>query len=132
MTQPIDTLKPEDRREVPRFQPAFGTIYRFRTNEEDDAIGLVWNLSQTGVSMLLTDPPPRGGILPGELTTESGDPGLPIALRIVHVRPLSTGDYLLGAHFSRPLQPEEMKQFLTPPPPPRRDEEEQTSEIVTV
>lgn len=123
-TTPKETRPGEDRRVAPRFQPAFGTIYRFKHSEnEDHAVGLVWNISQTGVSMLLAVPPERGGIMPGELTTESGGPGLNIDLRVVHIRTLTTGDYLLGAQFSRPLDPEEMKQFLTPPPAPKKDEE---------
>src|SRR5580698_7423630 len=114
----------KDRRIAPRFQPAFGTIYRFKKPENDHhAVGLVWNISQTGVSMLLADPPEKGGLVPGELTTESGGPGLNIDLRVVHVRPLSTGDFLLGAQFSRPLDDEEMKLFLTPPPPPKKTDE---------
>jgi hypothetical protein len=119
-----DASTGKDRRIAPRFQPAFGTIYRFKqSNNDNHAVGLVWNISQTGVSMLLADPPERGGIVPGELTTESGGSALRIEVRVVHVRPLSTGDYLLGAQFSRPLDDEEMKQFLTPPPPPlKRDE----------
>ena len=123
MTAARDTSPVQDRRVAPRFQPAFGTIYRFKKTEDDQAVGLVWNISQTGVSMLLADPPERGGIVPGELTTESGGPGLTIAVRVVHVRPLTTGDFLLGAQFSRPLDPDEMKQFLTPPPLPRKKDE---------
>jgi hypothetical protein len=108
-----------DRRVAPRFQPAFGTVYRFNIPaSENPVVGLVWNLSQTGVSMLLADPPERGGVMSGELSTETGDLELSITLRVVHVRQLSTGDYLLGAQFSRPLKPEEMQLFLTPPPRP--------------
>jgi hypothetical protein len=113
-----------DRRVAPRFQPAFGTIYRFKKDgSEHLAVGLVWNISQTGISMLLPEPPERGGIVPGELTTETGGPGLAISLRVVHVRTLSTGDFLLGAQFSRPLDDEEMKPFLTPPPRPQKKDE---------
>src|SRR5579872_5046367 len=107
-TTPPESIGREDRRIAPRFQPAFGTIYRFRQPENDHfGMGLVWNISQTGVSMLLAEPPTRGGIVPGELTTESGGPALTIAVKVVHVRPLSTGDFLLGAQFSRPLEPDE-------------------------
>jgi hypothetical protein len=123
-TAPNEAAAGQDRRIAPRFQPAFGTIYRFKKpNDEDHVVGLVWNISQTGVSMLLADPPSRGGFVLGELTTESGGPGLSIDLRVVHIRTLSTGDYLLGAQFSRPLDAEEMKQFLTPPPPPPKKDE---------
>lgn len=108
-----------DRRVAPRFQPAFGTVYRFNApGSEDPVVGLVWNISQTGVSMLLADPPEHGGVVSGVLFTETGDLSLAIALRVVHIRQLSTGDYLLGAQFSRPLEAEEMKLFLTPPPRP--------------
>jgi hypothetical protein len=70
------------------------------------------------MSMLLADPLDRGGVVFGDLTTESGGLALSISVRVVHVRSLTTGDYLLGAQFSRPLEPEEMKLFLTPPPRP--------------
>jgi PilZ domain len=114
-----------DRRVAPRFQPAFGSIYRFKQPGSDDAIvGLVWNISKTGLSMLLADPPERGGIVIGELSTETGGPLLSIDLRVVHIRVLSTGDYLLGAQFSRPLEPEEMKLFMTPPPRERPEKHE--------
>ena len=106
-----------DRRVAPRFQPAFGTVYRFKQPDSDATIvGLVWNISKTGVSMLLADPPAHGGVVEGDLFTESGGRLLTIALKVVHIRALSTGDYLLGAQFSRALEAEEMRLFLTPPP----------------
>src|SRR5262249_33400622 len=103
---------PTDRRRAVRFQPAFGTICRFRDAGPD--AGLVWDLSATGVGMLLADPPPPGTILAAELTTERAT--LPISLRAVHVRPVATGDYFLGAQFVRPLTPEEVRPFVTPVP----------------
>jgi hypothetical protein len=108
-----------DRRIAQRFQPAFGTIYRFAngSSPEDAGVGLVWNISQTGVSMLLADPPQRGEVVRGELATDAGNP-LAMELKVVHVRPVSTGDYLLGAQFARPLNYEELERFLTPPPRP--------------
>ena len=108
-----------ERRVAPRFQPAFGTVYRFNIpGSEHPVVGLVWNISQTGVSMLLTDPPERGGTVSGELLTETGDQGLSISLRVIHIRQLTTGDYLLGAQFNRPLDVKELQLFLTPPPRP--------------
>lgn len=106
-----------DRRVAPRFQPAFATVYRYKKSDSDQpVVGLVWNISQTGVSMLLADPPERGWMVSGELQSETGGPGLAITLRVVHVRQVSTGDYLLGAQFDRKLEPEEIQSFLTPPP----------------
>jgi hypothetical protein len=99
-----------DRRIAPRRQPAIGTVLRF-----DPAIdlgpGLVWNLSATGVSMLVTDPPVVGAVLAGQLETEAGDE-LPVLFRVVHVKELQSGDFYVGGHFARPLAAAEMKPFV--------------------
>lgn len=105
-----------DRRLAPRFQPAFGTVCRF--DHEHPRVGLVWNLSRTGVSMLLADPPAAGTKAVGELTAEVGGAALPVTLHVVHVRPVDTGDYLLGAKFEQPLEPEQMRPFLASTPAP--------------
>jgi hypothetical protein len=68
--------------------------------------------------MLLADPPAAGSRVAGELTTEVGGAALPVTLHVVHVRPVDTGDYLLGARFDRPLDPEEMQPFLASTQPP--------------
>jgi len=108
-----------ERRIAPRFQPAYGTVFRTTPPDEDgrSAIWLVWNISSTGMSLLVADPPEAGTVVEGQLTMESGGgPGLVVSLRVVHVRPVETGDYCMGAQFTRPLEAEEMKPFLTPPP----------------
>jgi hypothetical protein len=105
-----------DRRVAPRFQPAFGTVCRF--DRDHPRVGLVWNLSRTGVSMLLADPPEAGTKVVGELTAEGSAIGLPVTLHVVHVRPVDTGDYLLGARFVDPLDPEQMRPFLASTQPP--------------
>jgi hypothetical protein len=114
------TTSSSERRIATRFQPAFGTVCRFRRRGEDgeEAVGLVWNISETGMSMLLADPPKRGAELDAELASESGGVGLAIALRVVHVREMPIGDYFLGAQFERPLASDELKRFLIPTPVP--------------
>ena len=104
-----------DRRAAPRFRPAHGTVCRFG-HLPDARLGLVWDISTSGVSMLMTDPPAPGTFLAGELTGEDVAVGLPVLLRAVHVRPASTGDFILGAQFVRPLTELELTPFLTPPP----------------
>lgn len=101
-----------ERRVARRFQPAFGTVYRL--NDTDDA--LVWNLSATGVSMFVADPPPPGTYVDGALVVEAGDTVVLAAIRIVHVRKVETGDYVVGAQFEHPLTADELHPFLTPPP----------------
>lgn len=111
---------PPERRAATRFQPAFGTVCRLGRPDPggQPTLGLVWNISETGVSMLLADPPEKGAQLDGELTTESGGAGLPVSLRVVHVREMPMGDFFLGAQFARPLAPDELRPFLLPLPPP--------------
>lgn len=104
-----------DRRTAPRFRPAHGTVCRL-DRDPKPGVGLVWDLSTSGVSMLVTDPPAPGAILAGELTSEDVAVGLPVLLRAVHVRPASTGDFILGAQFLRPLTERELTPFLTPLP----------------
>jgi hypothetical protein len=38
-----------------------------------------------------------------------------VTLQVVHVLPIRTGDYFLGAQFQRPLDVEEIRPFLAEP-----------------
>lgn len=118
LVQPAPSSSAE-RRIANRFQPAFGTVCRFRNRGDSGyrTVGLVWNISETGVSMLLADPPKRGAELDAELTSELSNTGLPVTLRVVHVREMPIGDFFLGAQFDRPLEPDELKRFLVPVAP---------------
>lgn len=109
-----------ERRRAARFQPAFGTICRFRRvgQEGDPVTGLVWNISETGISMLLSDPPPRGTELVGELTTESGLVRMPVKMTVVHIKKMPHGDYFLGGHFEQALTHDELQRFLAAQIPP--------------
>ena len=105
-----------ERRIAPRFQPALGTVCRIaRSNTDPAVVGLVWNISETGVSMLIGKPPKAGRELPAELTSELSGQRLAVTLRVVHVRPMQTGDYVLGAQFEQPLGSDEIQLFLAPP-----------------
>lgn len=105
-----------ERRIAPRFQPSFGTICRFAgaSGQLRPTVGLVWNISETGMSMLMADPPEAGAELTAELTQENSGKGMPVTLRVVHVRPMQTGDFFLGARFKRPLELHEIRPFLSP------------------
>ena len=119
LTAPATAL-PAERRIASRHQPAFGTVCRIgpQVKSGPTIIGLVWNISETGVSMLIGDPPKAGAEVPGELSSGAGGKGLAVTLRVVHVRPIQTGDFVLGAQFERPLEPEEIRSFLVPESPP--------------
>jgi hypothetical protein len=108
-----------ERRIAPRLQPALGTICRLhlQTGEVPHVVGLVWNISETGVSMLVSEAPERGIEITGELLLEAGGVALPISLRVVHVRQVPTGDYFIGAQFGRPLEAAELQRFLAPTVP---------------
>jgi hypothetical protein len=103
-----------ERRVAPRFRPAHGTVCRLDGGSKP-AVGLVGDLSTSGVSMFLADPPKSGEFIAGELTGEADAIGLPVLLRVVHVRPTTTGDFVLGAQFVRPLSEAELAPFLAAP-----------------
>ena len=109
-----------ERRVAPRFQPALGTLCRLDHLNRfgKPTVGLVWDISTSGVSMLLADPPKVGEVVAAELVTESGGPAFRISLKVVHVRAVPTGDYFLGAQFVRSLEAGEIARFLAPPPRP--------------
>ncbi len=105
-----------NRRTTPRRQATLGTICRLTAGSTDAArLGLVWNISAGGVSMLVDEAPQTGAVLSAVLATEDEHGTLPVTLRVVHVRPMRTGDYVLGARFERPLEPAQMRPFLAEP-----------------
>lgn len=106
--------RPAERRAASRFQPTFGTVCRLDRSPARRGVGLVWDISATGVSMLMAHPPEAGSVLPAELSVEAEGKTLPVSLRVVHVRTVSTGDYFVGAHFGHPLSSDEISPFVTP------------------
>lgn len=105
---------PTERRVATRYKPAFGTICRLGPGRP--VTGLVWNISETGVSMLLGNRPEVGEVRPAVLAHEGAAAGVPVWLRVVHICEVVTGDYRIGAQFERPLTQDELHQFLLPPP----------------
>ena len=101
-----------NRRTAARRQATLGTICRLA---DAARFGLVWNLSTSGVSMLIDEAPATGTVLPAVLATVDDSGTLPVTLRVVHVRPIRTGDYFLGAQFEQPLEPAQMRPFLAEP-----------------
>ncbi len=102
-----------NRRAAPRRQATVGTVCRLHYGAHAEPhLGLVWNISSGGVSMFLNEPPERGIVLTAELATVDDRTSLPVTLRVVHVKPIRTGDFFLGAQFERPLAPEEIRAFV--------------------
>lgn len=109
-----DGLGGTERRVAPRRQPTFGTICQFSNGPGKNArTGLVWNISTSGVSMLLHEPCPAGEELNGQLKTVDDRAVLPVSFRVAHVRQLQTGDYLIAGPFRRSLSSDEMNPFLS-------------------
>lgn len=100
-----------DRRRAPRRQPALGTVINLDIPAGEYRQGLVWNLSSTGVSLLLPEPVDPGTMMMGSLSADDGS-HLPVQMKVAHVCLLRTGDYFLGAQFERALTPEEMRPFV--------------------
>lgn len=112
-TATVSTDSPGERRIAPRRQPAMGTVCRLDPGPDGEPrIGLVWNISATGISMLLHEPREPGSLIPGELETVAGGNILAVTMHVVHVKQLGNGDYFLGGHFQRPLTADEMQPFV--------------------
>jgi hypothetical protein len=101
-----------ERRRAPRRQPALGTFLRLElVAGQGKRLGLVWNISASGISLLFNEALQAGAILHGDLATERGA-ALPVTMRVVHVSQLQTGDYILGCQFERPLSADDMRPFV--------------------
>src|SRR5262245_54623699 len=98
-----------EQRAWPRRQPTLGTICRLADGR---GLGLVWNISAGGVSMLVHERLEPGATVHGELASSDESFALPVRLRVAHVARLRTGDYVVGGQFDRLLAPEEMRPFL--------------------
>ncbi|HEY1188163.1 MAG TPA: PilZ domain-containing protein [Gemmata sp.] len=108
-TQPPST----ERRVAPRRQPAMGTVCRLDSADPGPSpLALVWNISTTGISMLLNAPRESGSALAGYLETMVGEAMLRVAMKVIHVKVLDTGDFFVGAHFDRALTADEIKPFV--------------------
>jgi hypothetical protein len=102
-----------ERRVAPRRQPAMGTVCRLDSEDGGPAaLALVWNISTTGISVLVAESRPSGTVLSGYLEKTEGDHMHRIAMRVIHVKKLETGDFFLGAHFEQPLSGTELKPFV--------------------
>jgi len=104
---------PAERRVAPRRLPTLGTVCHLDQKPSGEPeLGLVWNISTTGISMLLSERPAAGASLTGTLLTMDGKNERPITIRVVHVKKLDTGDYLMGAQFSEPFTVDELTPFV--------------------
>lgn len=101
-----------ERRIAPRRQPAMGTVCRIDTEDGPSALALVWNISRTGISVLVPEPRPAGTTLTGYLEKTESDHMQRVAMRVIHVKKLEAGDFFLGAHFDRPLSEDELRPFV--------------------
>jgi hypothetical protein len=113
MPTPLSSTAPSaERRHAPRRQPAVDTVCRLSSSGKTHGVGLVWNISAAGISMLLHERMQPGTTIDIELTTHDQSFSLPRQIRVAHVRSLLTGDYMMGAQFLEPLAPEEMQRFI--------------------
>jgi hypothetical protein len=100
-----------ERRRAARRRPAHNTVCRLTDRDGDEiACGLVWNVSATGVSMLLNAKLEPGTRVGAELA--AGGASIRLGLSVVHLSRLRTGDYVLGGQFSRPLGEAELRPFV--------------------
>jgi hypothetical protein len=102
-----------ERRRSSRRQPTQGTTCQLEVGSGEKLIwGLVWNISASGISVLVGSAVEPGTQLRGALLAADGVTSLDLSLKVAHLRKLHTGDYFLGGHFQRPLTPEELRPFI--------------------
>jgi len=109
---PVAVAAPAADRRIAHRHPAVGTVCRLDIEPETPSTALVWNISSSGVSMLVPKPLKPGSGIHGVLETIRGRHPLPVDMHVVHVKQLETGDYWMGAHFDRPITADEMKPFV--------------------
>jgi len=101
-----------ERRRAVRRRPAHNTVCRLRNMDGSEVgCGLVWNLSTTGISMLLNVPLEPGTLLGAEMRNAIGDI-VRVGVSVVHLSRLRTGDYVLGGQFSEPLDEDDLSLFV--------------------
>jgi hypothetical protein len=111
--------KAAERRRAPRRQPAIGTICQFTPRCAVNGMGLVWNISTSGVSVLANQPCAAGVRLEGELKTLDERATLPISFDVAHVKELETGDYVIAGPFAKMVAAAKIKPFISMPPKAR-------------
>jgi hypothetical protein len=107
--------KASERRRAPRRQPAIGTVCQFKPKSALSGLGLVWNISTSGVSVLANQPCAAGIRLDGELRTLDERAKLPITFDVAHVKELETGDYVIAGPFPKLLAAAKIKPFVSMP-----------------
>ncbi len=102
-----------ERRAAARRHPALGTLCHFNNPAGEPAgPGLVWNLSITGLSVVLRQQLEPGTSWKAKLVNATETYSLPITVRVTHAVPLPTGDFAIGGQFPRTLTADEMMPFL--------------------
>jgi hypothetical protein len=95
---------PVERRAAPRRQPTVNTICRLNSPDGGpQPLALVWNISTTGISVLVPEPRTPGTVLENMR---------PVRMHVIHCKKLETGDYALGARFEQPFTEDELKPFV--------------------
>ena len=109
---PSRTATDVERRRAPRY-PALHTLCQLFSSEGSLlGSGLVWNISQTGVSMLVGVALVAGASVEVELIGGGGSTRLRIALQVIHRSQIQTGDFIVGGQFGRRLEENELTPFL--------------------
>lgn len=102
-----------EKRRSPRRRPAREVVARLIDDDDEElGVGLVWNLSRTGVSLLLNGQLEPGTHLDLELMDRQGRERVRVGMCVIHRGQLQTGDYVLGGQFTRPLEETELEPLV--------------------
>jgi len=101
-----------ERRRAPRHATLHTMCQLFAPEGDPLGSGLVWNISRTGVSILVGVALAAGSSVEVELIGAGGRVRLRVGLRVIHRTEIQTGDFIVGGQFGRSLEDQELLPFL--------------------
>ena len=103
-----------ERRKAARHRRGVSTTWRpFGGRSSEWWAGAVWDLSVTGLGLIISTPPPSERYLDVTLQAVPGAPPPPArVVRVRRVAPRPDGSWVVGCTFVRPLRDEDLQTLL--------------------
>lgn len=92
----LPTWRPQDRRRAPRYPSSAEIAYTVANNSSPGRVARVFDISDSGIGLLLGQALERGTLLTLEFPATEGSPSHVICARVAHATEQSEGNYLIG------------------------------------
>lgn len=104
---PMPTWNAQDRRRAPRYPSSAEILYYPATSPRTEARSArVYDLSDSGIGLLLPHAIERGVLLFIELPATESSPSSVVCARVAHSSPQEDGEFLVGCSLQNELTPE--------------------------